>query len=60
MEHLNKAIEIARAFKSMAPEELKTLSSRLKTVAGDGRYEHFKTTQRFDTGYHRKQPGFSV
>ena len=59
MEHLNKAVEIARAFKPMTPAELKTLSSRLKDVAGDGRYEHFKTTQRFDAGYHRKQHGFA-
>jgi hypothetical protein len=60
MEDLKRAIEIARAFKPMSTDELKTLSSRLKTVAGDGRYEHFKTTQRFDAGYHRKQHGFSV
>jgi hypothetical protein len=60
MEDLNRAIEIARSFKAMTAEELKTLSSRLKDVAGDGRYEHFKTTQRFDAGYHRKQHGFSV
>jgi hypothetical protein len=60
MEHLNKALEIARSFKPMTETEQKTLSSRLKTVSGDGRYEHFKTTQRFDAGYHRKQHGFSV
>ena len=58
MEHLNKALEIARSFKPMSADELKTMSSRLKDVAGDGRYEHFKTTQRFDAGYHRKQHGF--
>ena len=44
----------------MTGEELKALSARLKGVAGDGRYEHFKTTQQFDAGYHRKQHGFSV
>jgi hypothetical protein len=32
----------------------------LKDVAGDGRYEHFKTTQQYDAGYHRKQHGFPV
>ena len=42
MDHLNKAIEIARNFKPMTQDQLKTLSSRLKTVAGDGRYEHSK------------------
>jgi uncharacterized protein len=59
MEHLNKAVEMARSFQPMSPAEMKTLSSRLRTVAGDGRYEHFKTTQRYDAGYHRKQHGFS-
>lgn len=58
VEHVNKAIEMARNFKPMAPAELKTMSSRLRSVAGDGRYEHFKTTQRYDAGYHRKQHGF--
>ena len=60
MEDLNKAIEIARSFKAMTAEELKTLSLRLTSVAGDGRYEHFKTTQLFDAGYHRKQHCFAV
>lgn len=59
MEHLNKAIEYARTFKPYTAGELQTLSARLKSVAGDGRYEHFKTTQRFDAGHHRKQHGFS-
>ncbi len=59
MEHLNKAIEIARAYKPMTADELKTMSARLKAVAGDGRYEMFKTTQRFDAGHHRKQHGFA-
>jgi predicted aldo/keto reductase-like oxidoreductase len=59
MEHLNKAIEMGRTFKPMTSSELQTLSSRLKPVAGDGRYEHFKTTQRYDAGYHRKQHGFA-
>ncbi|MDZ4799251.1 MAG: aldo/keto reductase [Bryobacteraceae bacterium] len=60
MADLQRAIEIARKFRPMTPEELRTLSTRLKDVAGDGRYEHFKTTQRFDAGYHRKQHGFAV
>jgi predicted aldo/keto reductase-like oxidoreductase len=59
MEHLNKAIEYARTMKPYSAAELQTLSARLKKVAGDGRYEHFKTTQRFDAGHHRKQHGFT-
>ncbi len=58
MDHLNKALEIARGFQPMSQSDLTTLSSRVKNVAGDGRYEHFKTTQRYDAGYHRRQHGF--
>jgi uncharacterized protein len=59
MEHLNKAIEMGRSFKPMTAGELTALAARLKEVAGDGRYEHFKTTQRYDAGHHRRQHGFS-
>ncbi|MBZ2185054.1 MAG: aldo/keto reductase [Bryobacter sp.] len=59
MDDLNRALKIAREFKPMTPAALQTLSTRLKDVAGDGRYEHFKTTQRYDAGYHRKQHGFA-
>ncbi len=59
MEDLNRALEIARSFKPMTAPELQTLSARLKPVAGDGRYEHFKTTQRYDAAHHRKQHGFA-
>jgi uncharacterized protein len=59
MEHLTTAIGIARSFKPMTAAELGKLSARLKEVAGDGRYEQFKTTQRYDAGHHRKQHGFT-
>jgi predicted aldo/keto reductase-like oxidoreductase len=59
MDDLNRALAIGRSFKPMTSAELKTLAARLKEVAGDGRYEHFKTTQRYDAMHHRKQHGFS-
>ena len=59
MDDLNRALAIGRSFKAITSPELQTLSSRLKDVAGDGRYEHFKTTQRYDAGHHRKQHGFA-
>lgn len=59
LEDLNRALAIGRSFKPMTAPELETLSARLKQVSGDGRYEHFKTTQRYDAGYHRKQHGFA-
>ena len=59
MDDLNRALVTGRSFKAMTGGELETLSARLKDVAGDGRYEHFKTTQRYDAGHHRKQHGFA-
>lgn len=60
MDDLNRALKIARSFKPMTSSELQTLSNKVKDVAGDGRYELFKTSQRYDAGYHRKQHGFST
>lgn len=60
MDDLNRALNIGRSFKPMSAAELTTLRTRLKDVAGDGRYEHFKSTQVFDGPYHRKQHGFAV
>lgn len=59
MDDLQRALTIARSFKLMSAPDLQTLRSRLKEVAGDGRYEHFKTTQRYDATHHRKQHGFA-
>ena len=59
MDDLNRALAIGRSFKPMTQAEVQTLTSRLKDVAGDGRYEHFKTTQRYDAAYHRTQHGFT-
>ena len=42
----------------MTRDELAAVEARFKTIAGDGRYELFKTTQNFDGVAHRKQHGF--
>jgi hypothetical protein len=34
--------------------------SRVRDVQSDGRFELFKTSKRFDSGYHRLQHGFEV
>ena len=60
MDDLNRALTIGRSFKPMSAAELTALRARLKDVAGDGRYEHFKSTQVYDGPYHRKQHGFAV
>ena len=38
-----------------AHPELERLLARVKPEAGDGRHEHFKSTQVFDGPYHQKQ-----
>jgi predicted aldo/keto reductase-like oxidoreductase len=59
MEDLERAVKIARSFQPLTMAELNALLKRVHKVSGDGRYEHFKTTQRFDAGLHRQQHGFS-
>lgn len=59
MEDLKRAVAIAANFRPMQDSELTALLKRVREVSGDGRYELFKTTQRFDAGLHRQQHGFS-
>jgi uncharacterized protein len=44
----------------MSAEERTAVLAKVGTVAGDGRYELFKTSKTFDSSYHRKQHGFSL
>jgi predicted aldo/keto reductase-like oxidoreductase len=55
---LDQNLKIAREFPPMTRDELAVVEARFKTIAGDGRYELFKTTQNFDGVAHRKQHGF--
>ncbi|HEX4131201.1 MAG TPA: hypothetical protein VHZ24_14270 [Pirellulales bacterium] len=57
-EDLQQELGIARSFKPMPADELAQLAARTKDLAGDGRYEEFKSTQSFDGPYHRVQHGF--
>ncbi|MFO0930741.1 MAG: aldo/keto reductase [Gemmataceae bacterium] len=59
MKVLEQNLKIARAFKPLEGDGLKKLLARVKTVAGDGRHERFKSTQMFDGGYHRQQHGLT-
>jgi hypothetical protein len=59
VEHLNGAVRMARQFKPMTDAELKAIQKRIKAPMGDGRYEQFKTTQRYDSTHHRRQHGFA-
>jgi aryl-alcohol dehydrogenase-like predicted oxidoreductase len=55
MEVLKQDLAMARAYKPMTDRERDALLARVKPLAGDGRHEHFKSTQRFDGPYHQKQ-----
>ncbi|MDY3553848.1 aldo/keto reductase [Gemmata sp. JC717] len=59
MKVLMQDVEIARNFRPMTKEESDALLARVKTVAGDGRFEPSKSTQLFDGPYHRRQHGFA-
>ena len=60
MEELKADVEIARNFEPMSDEKKAVLLSSVADVAGDGRHEQFKSTQRFDGPHHRRQHGFAV
>ena len=60
MEHLREAVRLARAFTPMPDDELKKLQGRIRDVQGDGRFELFKSSKRFDSAYHRIQHGFET
>jgi uncharacterized protein len=58
IEHLNNAVRMARAHKPMPAQELTSLQARIQPVQSDGRFELFKTSKAYDSGYHRTQHGF--
>ena len=58
LEHLKEAVATARGFEPMSETERADLVARVAPVAGDGRFEMFKSTQAFDSGTHRSQHGF--
>ena len=60
MDELLQNVATARAFEPMSESEQQTLLAGVKDVAGDGRFELYKTTQRMDGPYHVKQHGFEV
>ena len=60
MDELLQNAATARSFSPMADAEQRALLKGVKEVAGDGRFELYKTTQRMDGPYHVKQHGFEV
>ena len=58
LENLQQDLEIARTFTPMSSTEQNELLMRVYEEAADGRHEWFKSTQFFDSQYHRDQHGF--
>jgi predicted aldo/keto reductase-like oxidoreductase len=57
MDVLKQDVATARNFKPMSEAERRSLLARIRPFATDGRHERFKSTQAFDSAYHRKQHG---
>ena len=57
---LTQALDAARDFVPLTGAQQASILEKVKLPAGDGRHELFKTSQRFDGPYHRKQHGFTV
>jgi predicted aldo/keto reductase-like oxidoreductase len=58
LENLQQDLDIARSFVPMTDGEMSELQSRVRAEATDGRHEWFKSTQFYDSQYHRDQHGF--
>lgn len=60
MDQLKANIALARDFTPFSDAERTALEGRVREVAGDGRYELFKSTQMFDGAHHRRQHGLDT
>lgn len=54
-EILDQALEAARSFKPLTAEQTATLLARTRDAAAEGRFELFKTSNRFDGTAHNPQ-----
>jgi uncharacterized protein len=57
---LDQNLKIVREFKPMTADEIAAVQNKVRHVAGDGRYELYKSSKVFDGAVHRKQHGFST
>ncbi len=55
---LHQNLAIARDFKPLTPNEMIALRERTADAAGDGHFELYKTTTRFDAKVGREQHGY--
>jgi predicted aldo/keto reductase-like oxidoreductase len=57
---LEQNLKIVREFRPLTLPERAAIEARTFAMAGDGRYELFKSSKAFDGPVHRKQHGFST
>ena len=57
---LEQNLKIVRNFKPLTAEEMKSIEDRTRKLAGDGRFELFKSSKIYDGKVHRKQHGFAT
>ena len=60
MADLDQNVGIGRNFTPMGKADEQALLEEVKEIAGDGRYERFKTSKQFDAPHHRQQHGFPL
>src|SRR5262249_29471152 len=59
-EALRSNLKIAQNFTAMTPKEMAALETRCKPHAGDGHFEVYKTSLRFDNPVTRSSHGFPI
>ena len=57
---LDQNLRIVRNFQPLSEDERRAIERRTIKLAGDGRFELFKSSKRFDSLIHRKQHGFDT
>jgi uncharacterized protein len=57
---LDQNLKIVRDFQPMTEEEKRAIEARTLKMAGDGRFELFKSSKMYDGPVHRKQHGFET
>jgi len=57
---LDQNLKIVRDFQPMSEDEKRAIEARTLRMAGDGRFELFKSSKAFDGPVHRKQHGFET
>jgi predicted aldo/keto reductase-like oxidoreductase len=60
VEVLEQNLRIVRGFTPLSEDQRRAIEDRVHRVAGDGRFELFKTAKTYDGPVHRQQHGFAT